>query len=119
MSELSPGPSCNRHVRVADPVCPFCAAALPARAAAAGRALPRGRLSRAAIFAAGATLAGMAACTDTSNNPADGGAGGAGANDGAAAAGGAAGGSAGSGGATGGAGGRGDADAGVDGPVAI
>ena len=75
MSELNPCPSCNRHVRAADPVCPFCSAPQAARPPRAEAPLPRPRLNRAAIFAAGATLAGMSACSSTSNPP-DGGMGG-------------------------------------------
>ena len=118
MSELNPCSSCNRHVRIADATCPFCAAAMPARAKPSDRVLPlpRPRMSRAAMFAAGATLAGIAACTDTGNNPTEGGAGGAGgAHDGAAAADGA------SGSGGGGAGGASGSNGGTvpDGAIAI
>jgi hypothetical protein len=66
MSTLTPCPSCNRHVRVGDAACPFCGSAVAvAPAAAASAAGPRGRLGRAALFAAGATLLGMSACTDS------------------------------------------------------
>lgn len=75
MSELNPCPSCNRHVRAADVVCPFCSAPQPSRSPRA-EALPRPRLNRAAIFAAGAALAGMSACSSTAN-PTDAGVGGA------------------------------------------
>jgi hypothetical protein len=107
VSELIPCSECNRHVRMSDMVCPFCAAPQPARATLPETEAPRARLSRTAIFAAGAALAGMSACSSTAN-PADSGAGGA---------------AAGTGGVTGGAGGAGGAatpDGGrPDGPVPI
>jgi hypothetical protein len=146
MSTLSPCPACQRHVRHTDSVCPFCAAELPARTATEGPRAP-GRLSRAAIFTAGAALLGLTACSNTNNNApskdgaagTDGGAGaggsaGAGGHAGAAggtagAAGGAAGAAGGAGGGSAGAGGRagnngnatGNAghDGGLDGPIAI
>lgn len=59
MSDLRPCTECSRHIRVADPACPFCGAGndapfTPPR-------MPAGRLSRAAIFA-GALATGAAAC---------------------------------------------------------
>jgi hypothetical protein len=66
MSTLTPCPSCSRHVRVSDAACPFCGATVtvapPGPAPAPGL---RGRLGRAALFAAGATLMGLGACTDS------------------------------------------------------
>jgi hypothetical protein len=53
MSDLRPCPQCRRHVRIAEPKCPFCAAELEL---APARPLPVGRLTRAAVFA-GAALA--------------------------------------------------------------
>ena len=50
MTELRPCPACKRHVAVREITCPFCAIAL-----APGRAqfvMPRGRITRAAIFSA-------------------------------------------------------------------
>ena len=74
MSELSPCPGCSRHVRVGTATCPFCEAALAA-APVLAPAVPRGgRLSRTAMFVAGAALATVAACSDTDDG---GGAGGA------------------------------------------
>ncbi len=102
MSELNPCPSCNRHVRVADVVCPFCWAPQPSRAPRIEAARPRPRLNRAAVFAAGAALAGMSACSSTAN-PTDAGVGGA--------TGGGTGGAAGAAGGTGGAGGSANPDA--------
>jgi hypothetical protein len=66
MSHLAPCPSCNRHVRIEEMMCPFCAIVLPPelRATPAPAPLQR-RLSRAALLAAGATLMGAAACSDT------------------------------------------------------
>ncbi len=60
---LLPCPSCARHARAFEDACPFCAAALPvARAAAPAPRVPAARLSRAAMFALGATAAAVAAC---------------------------------------------------------
>jgi hypothetical protein len=65
MSHLAPCPTCNRHVDVAEGACPFCATALPAAFRAQPPLIPlRGRLSRAALMAAGATLMGAAACSN-------------------------------------------------------
>jgi len=64
MSHLAPCPSCNRHVRVSDAACPFCGTAIVTAADVASRNGMRGRLGRAALFAAGATLMGMSACSD-------------------------------------------------------
>jgi len=64
MSHLFPCPACNRHVDVAENVCPFCTTALPAAfRAQQPPAPPRARLGRAALMAAGATLMGAAACS--------------------------------------------------------
>jgi hypothetical protein len=63
MSHLAPCPACDRHVDVAEIACPFCAAALPPSfRGQQPPAPPRGRLGRAALMAAGATLLGAAAC---------------------------------------------------------
>lgn len=57
---FTPCPSCARHVKVGDGACPFCGAITPRAAVAA---IPRGRLSRAALLAAGAAGAlAMADC---------------------------------------------------------
>jgi hypothetical protein len=67
MSHLAPCPACNRHVDVAERACPFCATALPSAFRAQPPLIPlRGRLSRAALMAAGATLMGAAACSSES-----------------------------------------------------
>ena len=66
MSHLAPCPACNRHVDVAESACPFCATALPAAFRAQPSLVPlRGRLGRAALMAAGATLMGAAACSSS------------------------------------------------------
>jgi hypothetical protein len=65
MSQLAPCPACKRHIVTTETACPFCAATLsdsfrgqpPARR-------PPGRLSRAAMLAAGAALLGAEACSD-------------------------------------------------------
>ena len=66
MSHLTPCPECNRHVRIVERVCPFCACTL-ALAATPEPRLPRTRLGRSATFAFGASLlsaAGVTACKD-------------------------------------------------------
>ena len=65
MSTLTPCPSCNRHVRVSDATCPFCGSAVIVAPAAVSAPVLRGRLGRAALFAAGAALMGIGACTDS------------------------------------------------------
>jgi hypothetical protein len=57
MSDLRPCPECRRHARADESACPFCAAAL---APAAPVSMPVGRLTRAAVFTAGAAIAGAA-----------------------------------------------------------
>ena len=54
---LRPCTGCRRHVANVEAACPFCGAAL-AVVAVAPHAAPLGRLSRAAVFASAATLAG-------------------------------------------------------------
>ena len=58
---LVPCPSCSRHVLAAERACPFCSAALPSDLAS--RAIPSAarRLTRAAAFVFGASLA-VTAC---------------------------------------------------------
>lgn len=54
---LTPCPSCQRHVRVSEEACPFCATSLPASVKARpAPQLPTQRLGRAALLAFGATL---------------------------------------------------------------
>jgi hypothetical protein len=68
-SHLISCPTCERHVRAHEPVCPFCAGALSesVRAAVPARR-PTGRLTRAAMYAVGATsLTLAAACSSTSS----------------------------------------------------
>jgi len=76
MNSLSPCPSCHRHVEVGPElgpiVCPFCGATSE-RPAPPRRPFVSGRLSRAAVFAAGATLVGMAAACSSSTTGTDGG----------------------------------------------
>jgi hypothetical protein len=55
MNHLVPCPECNRHVRVSELECPFCALPLDLASTPAPQ-LPRSRLSRAATFAFGATF---------------------------------------------------------------
>jgi hypothetical protein len=106
---LVPCLSCQRHIRVSDPRCPFCGAALSLeQQASASPALPSRRLGRAALFTFGATLIGAAACSDGSGGGKDAG------RDTPAADGSAGqGGGAGTGG-SGGQGGSGGSDAGAD-----
>lgn len=63
MSQLEPCPGCNRHVATDEARCPFCAVVLPASFRDVRRTPLRGRLSRAAMLAAGASTALIAACT--------------------------------------------------------
>jgi hypothetical protein len=63
MSCLSPCPGCNRHIGTDETACPFCSSALPDSFRCQPRPQPRGRLSRAAIVAAGAALLGAEACS--------------------------------------------------------
>lgn len=63
-ARLIPCSSCARHVRATEAACPFCSAVLPVTQAT--RPLPRStgtRLSRAALFALGASAAAVAACS--------------------------------------------------------
>ena len=55
MKHLVPCPECNRHVRASEPECPFCALPIDLPNTPPPQ-LPRGRLSRAATLAFGATL---------------------------------------------------------------
>ncbi len=65
MAPLRPCPCCSRHVRVSEPACPFCAGKLDDafRSMPSPRVRAVGRLSRAALFALGAS--GLAACGGT------------------------------------------------------
>lgn len=71
---LVPCPACARHVRQGDSICPFCGA--KAAFSPGAPIVQRGRMSRAAMFAAGAAGAALA-MTDCSSNsqPLDGGSG--------------------------------------------
>jgi hypothetical protein len=66
-SPLSPCPACARHVRIDEPTCPFCRAALPAAFAAPAAVRAAGRLNRAALAALrmGAIGVTAAACGGT------------------------------------------------------
>jgi len=69
MNHLVPCPECSRHVRVSETECPFCALPLDLASTPAPQ-LPRGRLSRAATLAFGATLvsaSALAACSSDSD----------------------------------------------------
>jgi hypothetical protein len=74
MSSLIPCASCHRHIEAGATDCPFCGARSE-RPAAVARPAGSGRLSRAAVFAAGATLVGMAAACSSTTTGADGGTG--------------------------------------------
>src|SRR5882724_11130153 len=79
MNHLVPCPECSRHVRVSETECPFCALPLDL-ASTPPPQLPRGRLSRAATLAFGATLVSataISACggdAEQSGGPSDAGA---------------------------------------------
>ena len=118
MSHLVPCPECDRHVRSRESECPFCGAGLELSAVPA-RAMPRGRLGRAALFAFGAAIAGatMVGCGSDDSSGSGGSAGTAGTSGSGGTGGGTAGsggmaGSAGSGGAAGGGGQAGAAGSG-------
>ena len=66
MTDLRPCPECRRHVRIDETACPFCRAVL---APATPPTLPVGRLTRAAVFAAGAALAGCGGPQKTEGPP--------------------------------------------------
>ena len=69
MSNFVPCPACNRHVLSAETACPFCTAALPESLRLQTPApRPPGRLSRAALLAAGAALMGAEACSRRSRS---------------------------------------------------
>ncbi|MEQ8454225.1 MAG: hypothetical protein RLO52_01410 [Sandaracinaceae bacterium] len=91
MNSLLPCPACQRHVRAAESLCPFCGETLPMslRSRVASRAaVPVRRLGRAATFAFGAALAASTAsacggevgdedsgvANDSGTSPSDGGA---------------------------------------------
>jgi hypothetical protein len=64
-SHLLPCPACNRHVQTSESACPFCQQILSEEfRATRPRALPCTRLTRAAVFAVGASLAAAPACGD-------------------------------------------------------
>ena len=54
---LAPCPACSRHIKTAEPTCPFCKASLPEAHAVAAIPGATSRLSRAAAFAFTASLA--------------------------------------------------------------
>jgi hypothetical protein len=62
MSPFEPCPGCRRHVATLETVCPFCATPLPDSFRETERAPLRGRMSRVAVFAAGATATVFTAC---------------------------------------------------------
>lgn len=70
MNQLEPCPECQRHVRISDAACPFCAAPLAeAFANVAPRILPRVRLGRAATFAFGVVALAQGGCTERGRSP--------------------------------------------------
>lgn len=68
MLSLSPCPDCSRHVRVDDGACPFCGST-EARPAARRPKRRAKRLTRAALFLAGAL--GASACSTSAEEPAE------------------------------------------------
>ena len=69
MSCLAPCPACDRHVSTDETACPFCAAALPETfRCQPTRVQTAGRMSRAAMIAAGAALMG-ASCGNSVRPP--------------------------------------------------
>jgi hypothetical protein len=57
---LQPCSGCSRHVRVGDPICPFCGASVSVRSEGRPVRSAAARLSRAALFAAGTAGAAVA-----------------------------------------------------------
>jgi hypothetical protein len=78
---LVPCPTCNRHVLAAEPACPFCAAALPTNLADSAIPSAPMRLSRAAAFVFGASVA-IAGCSSDETGGGSGGSTGGGSNQG-------------------------------------
>ena len=71
-ARLLPCPACARHVRVSESTCPFCTAGLPS--SLRSQPLPRSpgtRLSRAALYAFGASAGVLAACGGTTSTLGD------------------------------------------------
>lgn len=68
MSQLTPCPECQRHVRRTESRCPFCDSAL-SLAHLPAQVLPRRRMSRAATFAFGASVVGATALVACSDEP--------------------------------------------------
>ena len=77
---VRPCPGCGRHIRASEAACPFCACVRAPPGAGQGLTAgktdktgkatrPLGRMSRAALWAAGATLIGGAACEKTVATP--------------------------------------------------
>jgi hypothetical protein len=66
MTQLEACPHCDRHVKISESACPFCARSLvDAFANLAPRLAPRARLGRAATFAFGVSIAvTQGACTE-------------------------------------------------------
>jgi hypothetical protein len=70
--QLCPCPSCARHIRMVETACPFCRAALPDSFRFGPLPERQSRLlSRAALFALGASLIGAAACDGDAKTPGD------------------------------------------------
>jgi len=70
MDHLLPCPGCTRHVRAAEPVCPFCGEALPLSLRSRAPQVPGRRLGRAATIAFGAALA-ATGCSESHNTDQD------------------------------------------------
>ncbi len=70
--QLRPCPSCARHIRMVETACPFCRAALPDSFRFGPQPDRQSRvLSRAALFALGASLIGAPACDGDAKTPGD------------------------------------------------
>lgn len=79
MNHLTPCTSCSRHVRVFESACPFCGAALEL-SDVPPPVLPTRRITRAALFTFGATLAAgltVSGCSSDDDGGGKGGGGGA------------------------------------------
>jgi hypothetical protein len=69
VDQLIPCPSCNRHHRVSEAVCPFCGLTLPGRKTSPALTISRARMSRATLIAAGAAWLGAGACDSNISPP--------------------------------------------------
>ncbi|MCB9597408.1 MAG: hypothetical protein H6719_32080 [Sandaracinaceae bacterium] len=68
---LGPCPSCDRHVRLPSPTCPFCGAVATGAVAGLLRPVTRRELTRAAIFAGAALIVGCGSADERETETTD------------------------------------------------